>query len=75
MENITNNVESEILTRLKEDGYVNADNSLNVENLMGRRMQTGNGSIADGDVYVLEQREEKIQYFGDQKIQRNPPPN
>ena len=58
MENITNNKESEILTRLKEDGYVNADNSLNVENLMGRRMQTGNGSIADGDVYVLEQREE-----------------
>ena len=58
MENITNNTESEILTRLKEDGYVNADNSLNVENLMGRRMQTGNGSIADGDVYVLEQREE-----------------
>ena len=58
MENITNNKESEILTRLKEDGYVNADNSLNVENLMGRRMQTGNGSIADGDVYVLEKRQE-----------------
>ncbi len=58
MENITNNKESEILTRLKEDGYVNADNSLNVVNLMGRRMQTGNGSIADGDVYVLEKREE-----------------
>ena len=57
MENITNNVESEILTRLKEDGYVHADNSLNVETLMGRRMQIGNGSIADGDVYVLEQRQ------------------
>ena len=58
MENITNNTESEILTRLKKDGYVHADNSVNVENLMGRRMQTGNGSIADGDVYVLEQRQE-----------------
>ena len=58
MENITNNTELEILTRLKEDGYVHADNSVNVENLMGRRMQTGNGSIEDGDVYVLEQRQE-----------------
>ena len=57
MENITNNTELEILTRLKEDGYVHADNSVNVENLMGRRMQTGNGSIEDGDVYVLEQRQ------------------
>ena len=57
MENITNNVESEILTRLKEDGYVHADNSLNVETLMGRGMQTGNGSIETGDVYVLEQRQ------------------
>ena len=62
MENITNNTELEILTRLKEDGYVEEDsegnNILNVENLMGRRMQTGNGSIADGDVYVLEKRQE-----------------
>ena len=58
LEKITNNTESEILTRLKEDGYVHADNSVNVENLMGRRMQTGNGSIADGDVYVLEKRQE-----------------
>ena len=46
-----------ILERLKTDGYVNDDNTLNVETLMERNMQTGKGSIADGDVYVLEQRE------------------
>ena len=45
-----------ILERLKTDGYVNQDNTVNVEKLMGKSMQTGNGSIADGDVYVLEQR-------------------
>lgn len=46
-----------ILERLKTDGFVNEDNSLNVVNLMGRGMQTGNGSIETGDVYVLEQRQ------------------
>ena len=46
-----------ILARLKTDGYVNEDNTLNVETLMERSMQTGKGSMADGDVYVLEQRE------------------
>ena len=57
MENITNNIDTEILTKLKEDGYVDADNSVDVENLMGRRMQTGKGNVEDGDVYVLEQRQ------------------
>ena len=47
-----------IIERLKTDGYVNEDNTLNVEKLMGRKMQTGNGSIETGDVYVLEQRQE-----------------
>ena len=46
-----------ILARLKTDGYVNEDNTLSVETLMERSMQTGKGSMADGDVYVLEQRE------------------
>ena len=46
-----------ILERLKTDRYVNEDNTLNVETLMERSMQTGKGSMADGDIYVLEQRE------------------
>ena len=46
-----------ILARLKTDRYVNEDNTVNVDTLMGRSMQTGKGSMTDGDVYVLEQRE------------------
>ena len=50
MDNIETGNNLAILDRLKTDGYVNEDNSVNVANLMGRSMQTGNGSIADGDV-------------------------
>ena len=54
--------EEEILERLKIDGYVEEDakgnNILNVENLMGRSMQTGKGSMTDGDVYVIEKRQQ-----------------
>ena len=57
MEAIESGSGTAILERLKTDGYVNADNSVNVTNLMGRGMQTGNGSIETGDVYVLEQRQ------------------
>ena len=57
MDDIENNRESEIMSKLKLDGYVNEDNILNIERLMGRRLNTGNGSLEDGDVYVLEQRE------------------
>ena len=57
MEAIESGSGTAILERLKTDGYVNADNSVNVTNLMGRRMQIGNGSIEEGDVYVLEQRQ------------------
>ena len=45
-----------ILNRLKTDGYVDEENVLNVDKLMGRSMQTGKGSMTDGDVYVIEQR-------------------
>ena len=45
-----------ILERLKTDGYVNENNTVNADTLMERSMQTGKGSMADGDVYVLEQR-------------------
>ena len=58
MDDIENNRESEIMSKLKLDGYVNEDNTLNVERLMGKRLNTGRGSLEDGDVYVLEQREE-----------------
>lgn len=57
MDDIENNRETEILAKLKSDGYVNSDNTVNIERLMGRRLQTGRGSLEDGDVYVLEQRQ------------------
>ena len=57
MDSIETGNKTGILARLKTDGYVNEDNTLNVETLMERSMQTGKGSMADGDVYVLEQRE------------------
>ena len=58
MSDVANSTETEILSKLKEDGYVNEDNTLNIERLMGRRLNTGRGSLEDGDVYVLEQRQE-----------------
>ena len=58
MSDVANSTETEILSKLKEDGYVNEDNTLNIERLMGRRLNTGRGRLEDGDVYVLEQREE-----------------
>ena len=57
MDDIENNRETEILAKLKSDGYVNSDNTVNIERLMGRSLQTGRGSLEDGDVYVLEQRQ------------------
>ena len=57
MGDIENNTSTDILAKLKEDGYVNNDNTVKVNNLMKRSMQTGKGSIEDGDVYVLEQRQ------------------
>ena len=58
MSDVENSTETEILSKLKEDGYVNEDNTLNIERLMGRRLNTGRGSLENGDVYVLEQRQE-----------------
>ena len=62
MDAIETGNEEEILERLKIDGYVEEDakgnNILNVENLMGRSMQTGKGSMTDGDVYVIEKRQQ-----------------
>ena len=71
-----------VIERLKTDGYVNSDNTLNVEKLMGRKMQTGNGNTENGDIYVLEQREGTEEntseesnyyliYYNDQKKERN----
>ena len=57
MGDIENNTSTDILAKLKENGYVNNDDTVNVNNLMKRSMQTGKGSIEDGDVYVLEQRQ------------------
>ena len=47
MGGIENNREEDILERLKTDGYVNeinGENIVNVDNLMGRSMQTGKES-------------------------------
>lgn len=60
MDNIETGNDTAILERLKADGYVNEVEEakiLNVTNLMERTMQTGNGTIETGDVYVLEQRQ------------------
>ena len=60
MDNIETGKNEAILDRLKADGHVreiNGANILNVTSLMGRNMQTGNGSIETGDVYVIEQRQ------------------
>ena len=51
------NAYEEILSLLKQDGYVNGDNTVNAANLVDEELDTGKGSIANGDIYVLEQRE------------------
>ena len=43
-----------ILEKLKNEGYVNEDNSVNVNLLTKTNMKTGKGSIGKGDVYVIE---------------------
>ena len=58
MNAIENNKEEEILAKLKGEGYVNEDNTLNIETLMGRKLNTGNGTLGEGDVYVLELKAE-----------------
>ena len=57
MGDVENNTSTDILAKLKTDGYVNEDNTVNVDNLMGRSMNTGKGTITTGDVYVIEQRQ------------------
>lgn len=56
MENIEKGKNEEILKKLKTDLYVNEDNTVNVEKLVGPNMKTGKGSIEKGDVYVIEQK-------------------
>lgn len=51
------NAYEEILSLLKQDGYVNEDNTVNVVNLVDEELYTGKGSIENGDIYVLERRE------------------
>lgn len=59
MEEVTDNVEENILERLKEDGYVNSDNTVNVDVLIPNNdLKRGKGSLETGDVYVLELGEE-----------------
>lgn len=57
MEDIQNKTSTNILDKLLSNGIINEDNTLNVDTLMGKTMKTGKGSIEDGDIYVLEQRE------------------
>ena len=57
MEDIENKTSTNILDKLASNGIINEDNTLNVDNLMGKTMKTGKGSIEEGDIYVLEQRE------------------
>lgn len=57
MEDIQNKTSTNMLDKLASNGIINEDNTLNVDTLMGKTMKTGKGSIEDGDIYVLEQRE------------------
>jgi len=57
LEDIQNKTSTNILDKLLSNGIINEDNTLNVDTLMGKTMKTGKGSIEDGDIYVLEQRE------------------
>ena len=61
MEEVTDNVEENILERLKEDGYVNSDNTVNVDVLIPNNdLKRGKGSLETGDVYVLEPRTDSV---------------
>ena len=55
VDNVQSSDENAVLSQLKSKGYVNSDNTINVEILMGKSMKTGNGTIENGDVYVLEE--------------------
>ncbi len=57
MEDIQNKTSTNMLDKLASNGIINEDNTLNVDTLMGKTMKTGKGSIEEGDIYVLEQRE------------------
>ena len=74
------------LKRLNTDGYIDEENIVIVENLMGSKMQTGKGSIEEGDVYILEQRQKTASsitsdttsdldyyliYYDDENVDRN----
>ena len=59
LEDVTDNIEEDVLERLKEDGYVNSDNTVNVDALIPNNdLKRGKGSLETGDVYVLELGEE-----------------
>ena len=61
MEEVTDNVEENVLERLKEDGYVNSDNTVNVDVLIPNNdLKRGKGSLETGDVYVLEPRTDSV---------------
>lgn len=47
----------EAIKKLKEEGYINEDNTININKTAIQSMSTGKGSIDTGDVYVLEQRQ------------------
>jgi competence protein ComGC len=47
----------EAIKKLKEEGYINEDNTININKTAVQSMSTGKGSLDTGDVYVLEQRQ------------------
>lgn len=61
MDAVSESTEIELLEKLKEDGYVNSDNTVNIDVLIpDNDLKRGRGSIDSGDVYVLEQRADSI---------------
>lgn len=70
------NTQTEKLSKLKSDGYMNEDFSVNANVVTKSSMKTGKGNIGSGDVYVLEtlegnEAEYYLMYYNDKKEKKN----
>ena len=63
LDNVQTDEENIILEKLLEDGYIDENNILNIEQLMGKSMKTGNGNTEDGDIYFLLEDENNSETY------------
>lgn len=76
IDDVMKNTQTEKLSKLKSDGYINEDNSVNANVVTKNNMKTGKGSIGNGDVYVIEtlegsETEYYLMYYNDKKEKKN----